>query len=275
MHYLVYFVNMKYLWPAAITLCLLSLFLWLHTWQRPANSIAASPQASSTAYSAPPNPLASLSASPALVDSHTPTRIPKTRPASVNISVPFTVQAPTGRWDAFHEETCEEAAALMAAYWRDAKLHRSLGDPAKIPNDTTETALRAIADWETQTFGYWQDTTATETAEIITDYFHLQASVETIVSTDTIEQALADGHLVLLPTAGRLLNSPYYTAPGPAYHFLLIRGYTNTDFITNDAGTKYGAGYQFRKKTVLQAIHDWTGDAETITTGRSVMIVVQ
>lgn len=40
---------------------------------------------------------------------------------------------------------------------------------------------------------------------------------------------------------------------------LLLKGYTPTQFITNDAGTKRGANYPYDFQTVLNANHDWNG----------------
>lgn len=190
-------------------------------------------------------------------------------PATVDMAVPFAIQAPNNKWDAYHEETCEEAAVLMAVYWQRGETM------AVIPSADIERQLHEITDWETQTWGYWQDTTAAETTQILTDKYHLQASISDAVSETTIKRALADGHLVLLPTAGQLLGSPYYTPPGPPYHFLVIRGYTKQGtFITNDAGTRQGRGYEFPVDTVLNAIHDWTGNRDTITSGQKRMIIV-
>jgi len=65
------------------------------------------------------------------------------------------------------------------------------------------------------------------------------------------------GKLVITPTAGRILGSPYYTGLGPIYHMLIIRGYNTKYFITNDVGTRTkGEAYKFKTDVIVNAIHD-------------------
>ena len=42
-------------------------------------------------------------------------------PAKILIDVPFTSQAPFGKWDAYHEEACEEASLVMIEYYLQNK----------------------------------------------------------------------------------------------------------------------------------------------------------
>ena len=89
------------------------------------------------------------------------------------------------------------------------------------------------------------------------EYLGLKTEISEVVTADNIKKQLVAGKIVLVPTAGRLLGSPYYSGLGPIAHFLVIRGYDEKNFITNDVGTRTkGNGYKFRQGVVLNAIHD-------------------
>ncbi len=187
-----------------------------------------------------------------------------TIPDEINFDVPFTSQAPNANWDRTHEEACEEAAILMAERYF---ARRQITSPID-----AEAGLQEIIAWENQNLGFFESTTAEETVRIIREMFDLQAQIVTNPSVDEIKAALADNKLVLVPSAGREIGNPFYTAPGPLYHMLLLKGYTKTQFITNDAGTKRGENYPYNFKTILDTNHDWNGG--DVTNGAKKMIFV-
>jgi hypothetical protein len=95
-----------------------------------------------------------------------------------------------------------------------------------------------------------------------------------IIDDPTIEEIKAEivqGNVVLVPLAGRYIGNPYYTVPGPIYHFLVIKGYTETHFITHDVGTRRGEDYSYPFKVIMNNIHDWN---EVIVEGRRRVLVV-
>lgn len=208
----------------------------------------------------------SLSPSPSPTQPITPTPAAHL-PSEVNWDVPFTPQAPHANWVLPYKEFCEEAAVLMvASYVRN----KNIPSPEYARNKMLE-----IKEYEEKVFGYYKDTTATETARILTDYYQI-SEVELIEAPEVkeIKKALAENKLVIVPAAGRMLGNPYYTPPGPLYHMLVIKGYTDDGrFIVNDSGTKRGAGFLYDQETVMSAIHDWRDDGN-IKEGRKVVIVV-
>ncbi|MBX4205075.1 MAG: C39 family peptidase [Candidatus Doudnabacteria bacterium] len=187
-------------------------------------------------------------------------------PEEINLDVPFTTQAPKVNWDADHEEFCEEASVLMAAAYINN---------FTIPNaDFAEEKLQAIKNFELGEFGYFQDTTAAETAVILKKFYKVN-SIEVVAnpSLNDIKQALAKGKIIVAPFAGRELGNPNFTGDGPLYHMLVIKGYTKDGkIITNDPGTRKGANYIYSSQTILDAMHDWNhGD---VTHGAKAMIIV-
>ena len=196
-----------------------------------------------------------------------PTPTPAPIPGAINLSVPFISQAPFGVWDADHEDFCEEAAALTAASYVSGD--KTVTDPA-----VAESRLQAIKSWEMATFGYFKDTTTAETARILTEM--LKTSPVQVVQNPTLDQLrkfIAAGRVVIVPSAGRMLGNPYFTAPGPIYHMIVLKGYMqNGNFIVNDPGTRHGANYVYTADTIMNAMHDWNGG--DVEHGAKVVIVV-
>ncbi|MFA6228367.1 MAG: C39 family peptidase [Patescibacteria group bacterium] len=192
-------------------------------------------------------------------------------PKSYQLNVSFAQQAPFANWDALHEEACEEASMIMAdRFYKTQPLDESI----------MEEEIQKLVKWESGK-GYQVDLTAEETVTVLQLYFGLKAEIVSEVTTERIKTEIFKGRLVLIPAAGRLLGNPNFKAPGPIYHMLVIKGWTGSEFVTNDPGTRKGNGYRYGYATLLNAVHDWNPllaadgmtDAEMIQ-GRKVMIVV-
>lgn len=173
-----------------------------------------------------------------------------TIPAEKNLNVPFTSQAPHANWDLDHNEFCEEASALMVGRFFQ---RRDI-----VSQDDAEAGLQAIKKWEVENLGFYYDTTAAETARILEELYKLKVELKVNPTIEDIKRAIAHDRLVIVPSAGRELGNPNFTAPGPIYHMLVIRGYTKDGkFITNDPGTRKGEQYVYRQQVVMDAIHNW------------------
>lgn len=195
-------------------------------------------------------------------------------PAEKNLAIPFTSQAPDANWDADHEEFCEEAAMLMVGrYFQNRKIS-SAAD--------AESGLQQIKTWEVENLGWYFDTTAEENVRVLKGVYDLSAELLRNPTVTQIQAAIAAGHPVIVPSAGRELGNPNFTAPGPVYHNLVIRGYTKDGkFITNDPGTRKGEAYVYDEDVVMAAIHDWVprGDRTIaangdVANGQRVVLVV-
>jgi len=185
-------------------------------------------------------------------------------PPELNLNVPFTSQAPDANWDYTHEEACEEAAILMANRYFLGRAISSSSD--------AEDGLQEIIDWENKNLGFFESTTAQETARVLREMLNLKTQILDNPKTEDIKRAIADDKLVLVPAAGRQIGNPFYKSPGPLYHMLLIKGYTEDKFITNDAGTKRGENYPYDFKTVLDANRDWNS-GDVLNGAKKVIIV--
>jgi hypothetical protein len=190
-------------------------------------------------------------------------------PSKVFLPVPFLCQAPFGNWKQPWQDACEEAAVLMAIHYvRNYPLDKESGNQE----------ILGMVKYQEKRWGGHHDLTAKQTAKLVKEYYRYnKIRVFYDIRVEDIKKELAAGNVVITPMAGRLLGNPYYTPPGPAYHYMLFKGYDDEkgEFITNDAGTKRGRDYRYKYKVVYNAIHDWTGDKETIAQGRKAMIIFE
>ncbi|PLX25626.1 hypothetical protein C0580_01925 [Candidatus Parcubacteria bacterium] len=201
---------------------------------------------------------------------------PEDTSSGINLAVPFFAQAPDGDWSLPYLEACEETSALLVdSFYRGTELD----------TETVKQEIVKMVEWEDKRFGHNLDTTAQETAILLEEYFAYER-VEVIYdfSIEALKKHLAMDRPVIVPVAGRLLNNPFYKAPGPVYHTLVVKGFTKDgDFITNDVGTRRGHNYVYKADIFYDAIHDGPEnvnelDDETlekeILSGRKAMIIV-
>jgi len=189
----------------------------------------------------------------------------------IKLQVPFTPQAPNANWkDPRQENGCEETASLMAMYWVNDK---------QIDKDTIEKEITDISDFEQKKYNNYVDTSSEDVVKrIFNDYFgYYNVETKYDITIDDIISELKNGNLILVPTNGQKLNNPFYTAPGPERHELVITGYDEStdEFITNDPGTKHGKDYRYKTNILYNAIYDYkTGDNEPVDKIIKAMIVV-
>lgn len=197
-----------------------------------------------------------------------PAPAPSTPPAQTaqeNLSVPFLVQAPFGNWDELHGEACEEASLIMVKHFLKQTKWPSL--------EAADQEIKDLIAWQTD-HGYKVDVSVSELSTIAGDYYGLKTG--RVINNPTvanIKNEIAAGRAVIVPAAGRELGNPNFTAPGPPYHMLVVRGYTSTHFITNDPGTRRGENYQYPYERFMDAIHDWNGSVNTISSGPKRVLV--
>jgi VanZ family protein len=188
-------------------------------------------------------------------------------PAKFMLSVPFTSQAPFAKWDHRHQEACEEASLLMLKYFLDKK---------SLTPEIAEREIQKLIDFQIKEYGFFEDTTAEETARLGKEYYGIQnMRVVYDFSQEDLKRHLLRGAPIIVPAAGQMLGNPNFSGEGPPYHMLLVVGYDGKFIITNDPGTRRGEGYRYSEDIFFEAIRDFTGDKKTIKKGRKAMIVVE
>lgn len=187
--------------------------------------------------------------------------------------VVFVVQAPKAQWEnELFQDACEEASVLMAGSWLDDR------KSAYSKEDATQELEKMFA-FETEKYGQAYDLSIKDTAQFFRDYYGAQdIHVVYDIGVNDIVRALAEGHLVIVPSNGQKLGNPYFTSPGPERHMLVITGYDQKkrEFITNDPGTRRGEDFRYDYDTLMAAVRDYpTGHKEPITGNKKGMIVVE
>ena len=216
-----------------------------------------------------------LIVSPSIQSTETPTTLPaktisppQSTTGLILHKVPFTVQAPGGIWaDPMFENACEEASILMAMHW--------------VRGTTFTNPRQEIYDlsvWEEKTYGDWYDRSAKDTAQMIKDYFDYDnVEYKEDIHIEDIKEALAAGGVVVVPIDGQKVGNPFYVQPGPIAHMMIVIGYDSKtkEFITNDPGTRRGAGYRYSEQKFIDAVRDYpTGKYQPITEIKRNMIIV-
>ncbi len=187
-------------------------------------------------------------------------------------TVPFISQAPEAQWsDPIFQDGCEEASLLMAMSWAQ-------GTPLSAGN-ATEEIMKLIRFEEASDKGYTADVSATDVADIARRYFnYTQVEVAEHVTATSLIERLQAGAVIVAPMNGQLLHNPYFTAPGPLYHMLLVIGYdpTTQEFITNDPGTRRGKGFRYSVPVFMNALRDYpSGHHEPITHNEKRVVIIE
>lgn len=164
--------------------------------------------------------------------------------------VPFILQAPGGKWsDPLFQNGCEEASVAMALAWINHAQRVSVAE--------AEQQIRAITAFEEDRFGYSMDVGLDEVMSVFREYAgHRNVELRKKITIAAILAELRSGAIVLVPVFGRALHNPYFTAPGPVTHMLVITGYDDMakQFIVHDPGTKRGASYRYGQAVLYDAI---------------------
>lgn len=191
----------------------------------------------------------------------------KNIPNKILIKVPFTVQAPFAKWDAYHEEACEEASLIMLKYYVDKK---------NLTPDIAEKEIQKMIAYEIKNYGDYKDSDAQQIVQLAHDFYGLDnLKIVYDFSKEDLKKYLNLGNPIIVPAAGRLLGNPNFKAPGPLYHNLVLVGYDGETIITNDPGTRKGEGYVYDLDILYNAIHDFPGELSQIEQGRKAMIVLE
>ncbi len=176
-------------------------------------------------------------------------------PNSINLNVPFVVQAPFADWKMPYQEACEEASLLMVAGYLNGK--------KAYTQEEIKKEIDNLVVYQEKLYGSHKDLNLTETGELAKNYWQLSYKIISDLDIDKIKSELSKGNPVIIPAAGRLLGNPNFRGEGPIYHMLVIKGYHNDYFITNDPGTKNGENYVYTTDKLLSAIADLVENALT------------
>ncbi|NTV41497.1 MAG: hypothetical protein HGA61_04490 [Candidatus Moranbacteria bacterium] len=179
--------------------------------------------------------------------------IPSEKESLTKQQVPFVIQAPFGNWkEADFQNACEEASIVMAMGW--------IKGEKEISPEKAGKRILEIVDFENKNFGYSTDNDIFDLEKIFKEYFnHQNVLVKNNADIENIKTEIQKGNIVIVPVFGQALKNPNFTQPGPIAHMLVILGYdpTTKEFITNDPGTRKGAGYRYGENLLFAAVWEY------------------
>ncbi|MFA5126843.1 MAG: C39 family peptidase [Patescibacteria group bacterium] len=187
-------------------------------------------------------------------------------PNKINLNIPFTSQAPTANWNQPFQDACEEASVLMAVYYYENRKFPSSADVEKIILD--------LVQWQIDHWGVHKNMPVAEVADFAQNYYGYQTEIVNDLTIDKIKQYLQAGRPVIVPANGKKLANPNFRNGGPLYHMLVIKGFADDKFITNDPGTRKGADFIYTQANLMGAIADWGEDQNAAMGPRRALILL-
>lgn len=166
-----------------------------------------------------------------------------------NIVMPFTSQAPDGRWIQPWQDFCEEASILMVdQYYKKEALNKT----------KAKKLLLELFDIKNKTYGKSLDESTEKMTDLINKFFPFEASIIEQPTREQIKEQIDLGQPVIIPVSGKDLHNPRFRNGGPRYHVLVISGYDDEkqQFITQEPGTQIGLDFRYPYGTIMDAIHD-------------------
>lgn len=210
-----------------------------------------SPPADSVSSTAPAGPVATNLDYPVSEPTRVEPKNIKVDNKPINLDVPFTAQAPTGNWAQPWQDACEEASVLMVDYYFQNK---------DLPvREEVEKILLGMVQWQEDNWQGHHNLPIAQVAKFVELNYSYRTEIVPDLTAEKIKRYLDQSLPVIVPADGRQLNNPFFSNDGPDYHMLVIKGYVDDNFITNDPGTKRGQDFVYSSSNLLASIHDWDG----------------
>ncbi len=168
---------------------------------------------------------------------------------NINLNVPFTSQAPSANWEQPYQDACEEASFLMLDYYYQNKKFGSATD--------TEKLINTLVDWQVANWGAHANLPVQELKKLVGENSTYRVELVYDLTAEKIKNILQTGQPLIVPANGKKLANPNFKNGGPEYHMLVIKGYVDDKFITNDPGTRLGADFIYTSENLLDSIADW------------------
>lgn len=179
------------------------------------------------------------------------TSVPAFAGAEVNISVPFTSQAPQGNWSEPWQNACEEATIAIVDFFYNDKTFSSLEIAAK--------EILSIFNQKNALYGTSKDESLNTVIGIIKNLNSNWTARKILNPTiEDIKKEIDAKRPVIFPLYGQMVSNPYYTPPGPNYHMIVVSGYDDAskEFIAQDVGTRHGKNFRFSYDELMAANFD-------------------
>ncbi len=185
---------------------------------------------------------------------------------AATLTVPYTSQAPLGQWsDPRQSDGCEEASILMAIMWESG---------STLSKEQARDEIVGMSNYEKFFHGFYQDTSAQDTADLMTQYYgYHNLRVVYNVTVQDIKAQLDNGSLIITPLNPRVLSTRLYNS-FTTRHTVVVVGHDNGEIIFHDPMT--GAYRRAPESIFERAMQNYySGIHLTAKIRDSAMIVVE
>ena len=185
---------------------------------------------------------------------------------NINLNVPFTSQAPLSDWSQPWQDACEEASVMMVDYYYQNKSLPSKEEVASL--------LKDMVTWQENNWGGHENLPVAKLAEYIKATFNYETEIIENLTVEKLKYYLRLGQPIIIPANGKILANPNFKNGGPEYHMLVVKGYVDDKFITNDPGTRLGADFVYTAENLLESIADWNQKESRSTGPKNGLIIL-
>ncbi len=170
-------------------------------------------------------------------------------PPAVTIAAPFYPQAPDGKWVLPRAQACSEANIILAAYYLKNK---------SLTKEQFKKEVIELTKIQQKAFGTYIEIPLHDLKSLYDTFYGDVWSTRILENPtlDDIKAQLAQGKLIIVPTAGRMLNNPHFFGDGPRFHTILIRWYDDRYFYTNEVWMMNGENFAYPQDVIMNAMHD-------------------
>lgn len=175
----------------------------------------------------------------------------------INLSVPFTPEAPDGLMVKPWNNSCEEASLVMLDEYYAGNSY------AKVPRTRAKKLILDYIAIENRIFGYNANTNAAEMLRLTNNYSkYFETKIVTNPTINQIKTEITAGRPVIALVYGFVLNNPriIFSRTGSYYHTFVIKGFDEDaqEFIVNDNGDfEQGLDLRYSYDTILDALADY------------------
>lgn len=176
--------------------------------------------------------------------------LPTAAQAVTSLAVPFTSQAPEGRWLEPWYNACEETVTVM--------VDRFYSNSGPFSIDEAKRDILQLFDVKDRYIGASFDEPAAVIAQWINHFYPWEARVVSQPSLEQLKAEIDAGRPVIVPTYAPYLRNPFFTGSFE-YHTVVLSGYDDErrEFITQEPGTRHGENLRYSYGTILSAMHDF------------------
>ncbi len=189
-------------------------------------------------------------------------------PPSVYIHAPSYSQAPHGNRSLPWSMLCSEANLVLAAYAIKGK---------ELTQEQFIEDMFEMIPLQEENFGTYFSIPMRDLKSVY-DTMYPDVGRSWIMHEPSLEDLkweLAQWNIVIAPTAGRLLNNPFFINGWPRFHTILIVWYDEKYFYVNEVGMSNGRNFRYTHETVMHAMHDFVLEGDITQWDKLVMVVAR